>query len=59
VSATIGYVEAWARWFAGQEVDPGLRMGPLTILWWGRAGKIATFIAGATVVLDASDHRGV
>jgi hypothetical protein len=49
---TIGYFDAWGRWFSGLEVDPQLSMGFLTILWWGRLGKIAAFLGGLTVILD-------
>jgi hypothetical protein len=49
---TIGYLEAWGRWFAGQEVDPQAEFGFMSVLWWGRVGKIATFIGGLTVILD-------
>jgi hypothetical protein len=49
---TIGYLDAWADWFSVGQVPGDLWMGPLTIRWWGRVGKIAAFIGGATVVLD-------
>jgi hypothetical protein len=52
VGETISYLDAWSLWFSGQEVDPQLRMGPMTVLWWGRTGKLAAFIGGATVILD-------
>jgi hypothetical protein len=49
---TVSYLEAWQRWFAGQEIDPQLRLWFMSILWWGRVGKIATFIGGLTIILD-------
>jgi hypothetical protein len=52
VSGTITYLDAWFLWFSGQEVDPRLRLWFMSILWWGRAGKIAAFLGGLTVILD-------
>jgi hypothetical protein len=49
---TIGYLEAWRVWFGGQEVNPHARLWFMSVLWSGRAGKIASFIGGATVILD-------
>jgi hypothetical protein len=49
---TIGYLDAWRAWFSGQEVDPQARLWFMSVLWWGRAGKIAAFLGGATVILD-------
>lgn len=52
MTGTIGYLDAWSMWLSGQEVDPQLRMGPMTVLWWGRVGKIAAFMGGLTIILD-------
>lgn len=52
MSGTIGYLDAWATWWDGQQVDPELGLGPLSVRWWGRLGKIAAFVGGGTVVLD-------
>jgi hypothetical protein len=52
MSSSVGYFEAWATWFNGQEVDPHANMLGVPMLWWGRAGNIATFVGGATVLLD-------
>ncbi len=52
MSGTISYIDAWSLWFSGQEVDPQLRLWFMSILWWGRVGKIAAFIGGLTVILD-------
>ncbi len=49
---TITWWDAWALWFSGQEVPGETYMGPLTILTWGRIGKIVSLIGGATVILD-------
>jgi hypothetical protein len=48
----VDYADAWARWFDG---DPSLRdasLWGLRVLWWGRIGKLAAFLAGLTLVLD-------
>ncbi len=50
--AEVGYVEAWQLWLSGQEVDAQAALGPLTILWWGRLGKVLAFVGGLTVILD-------
>ena len=52
MSGTISYLDAWSLWFSGSQVPTNLRMGPLTILWWGRIGKLAAFIGAGTVILD-------
>ena len=52
MSGTITYLDAWSQWFAGREVDPQLRLWFMSILWWGRVGKIAAFLGGLTVILD-------
>ena len=46
------WLEAWSRWFEG---DPTLResvLWGLKILWWGRIGKLAAFLAGLVIILD-------
>ena len=52
MNASIGYFEAWADWFTGEQLNPQSRMLGIPILAWGRAGKVAAFIGGATVVLE-------
>jgi hypothetical protein len=52
VSATVGYFEAWGQWFSGQQVSSDARLWFMSVRWWERAGKIAAFLGGATVVLD-------
>ncbi len=49
---TIGYLEAWGLWFSGEQPPSDAVMGFMTVRWWGRVGKIAAFIGGATVILD-------
>jgi hypothetical protein len=48
----IGYLEAWRTWLAGQQPSGDAVMWFMSIRWWGRAGKMAAFIGGATVILD-------
>lgn len=48
----IGYLEAWRLWFAGQQVPGDALLWFMSLRWWARAGKIATFLGGTTVVLD-------
>ena len=52
MGATISYVDAWAAWFGGGQPPGDAMMGFMTIRWSGRAGKMAAFVGGATVVLD-------
>ena len=54
--ATIGYLDAWSRWFDGQDITQ-LRLGFMTVLWWGRVGKIAAFLGGLTFILDLVGER--
>ena len=39
-------------WFAGQQVPGDAVLWFMSVRWWARAGKIATFVGGATVILD-------
>lgn len=45
------YPRAWATWWDGGETG-ALPLGWLSVLWWGRVGKLLQFIAGLVVVLD-------
>ncbi|HEX4811304.1 MAG TPA: hypothetical protein VFV66_00930 [Nonomuraea sp.] len=50
--ADMGYLDALQRWLSG---DPALQDATLygmSMLWWGRFGKILAFLGGMTVVLD-------
>jgi hypothetical protein len=49
--ADLELIDAWRMWIAGQPVDTGTLWG-WPILYWGRAGKIAAFLGGLTVILD-------
>jgi hypothetical protein len=47
----LDFWEAWTYWAAGVPIGQYILWGQ-EILWWGRAGKIAEFLAGLTVLLD-------
>ncbi|MEU4328531.1 hypothetical protein [Nonomuraea dietziae] len=49
--ADIGYFEAWQMWLDGKS-NLGNDMFGLPMIWWGRAGKIAAFVSGVTILLD-------
>ncbi len=51
MSQSLSYVEAWRQWAAGDDIEDKAMMG-ITILWWGRIGKIVAFVGGGTFVLD-------
>jgi len=43
--------EVWSLWFSGRTVNE-LYLWGHTVLWWGRAGKIAEFSAALTIVIE-------
>ena len=45
-------VEAWNLWWSGNQLTDHTLYG-VSILWLSRAGKLLTFLAGVTIVLDA------
>jgi hypothetical protein len=47
----LGILEAIARWFDGQKLDSMTLYG-WPILYWGRLGKLLTFIGGAVAIVD-------
>ncbi|MFI6484312.1 hypothetical protein ACIBH1_40775 [Nonomuraea sp. NPDC050663] len=47
----ISYIEAWGLWLDGKSTLGNDLFG-VPMIWWGRIGKIAAFVAGMTVVLD-------
>lgn len=49
--ADIGYFEAWQTWLDGKSTL-GNDMFGLPMIWWGRAGKVAAFVSGMTILLD-------
>ncbi len=53
MTETISYLEAWATWLSGREVDSQVKMWGYSILWWGRAGKILAFIGGEQFYLTS------
>jgi hypothetical protein len=51
VMENLGLLEAWALWGQGEALN-GMSLWGIPMIWWGRAGKIAAFLGGLTVVLD-------
>lgn len=49
--ADISYFEAWGMWLQGESTLGNDLLG-LPMIWWGRFGKILSFVAGAAVVVD-------
>ncbi|MCK2215486.1 hypothetical protein MF672_017065 [Actinomadura sp. ATCC 31491] len=49
--ADISYFEAWSVWFDGRSTIGSELLG-LPMIWWGRFGKILSFVSGASVVVD-------
>ncbi|MDB6060743.1 MAG: hypothetical protein JWM78_846 [Verrucomicrobiaceae bacterium] len=49
--ADLNWIQAWEQWRTGAQLSNATLWG-LSILWLGRAGKIAEFIGGATVILE-------
>lgn len=52
VVADLSYFEAWQLWMSGKSTIGNDLFG-ISMIWWGRGGKIVAFLAGLTVVLDA------
>jgi hypothetical protein len=46
-----GYLEVWSVWSAGGSTT-SMSLWGLSLLWWGRIGKLMEFAAGLAVVLD-------
>jgi hypothetical protein len=49
--ADISYFDAWSMWLDGRSTLGNDLLG-VSMLWWGRGGKIMAFVGGLTVVLD-------
>jgi hypothetical protein len=49
--ADISYFEAWGMWLDGRSTLGNDLLG-LPMIWWGRFGKILSFVAGAAVIID-------
>lgn len=47
----VGLLEAWRLWSEGKSLTDYELWG-LSILWWGRAGKVIQFLGGLTILLD-------
>jgi hypothetical protein len=52
VSQAVNYFDAWALWAEGSEHLRTMSMWGIPIYWWGRIGKVMTFLAGGTLVVD-------
>ena len=48
---SVSYWDAWSFWWSGQKVDE-MQMWGLSLLWWGRIGKLLQFIGGLIVIFD-------
>ncbi|MEW1838520.1 hypothetical protein AB0392_11250 [Nonomuraea angiospora] len=55
--ADISYLEAWRMWLDGQSTL-GHELFGVPMIWLGRAGKVAAFISGLTILVDiaGADH---
>lgn len=49
--AEINYVDAWQLWLDGRSAI-GYNLLGMPMIWWGRIGKILSFVAGAAIVVD-------
>ncbi|WP_431927928.1 hypothetical protein [Nonomuraea jabiensis] len=49
--ADISYFDAWQLWLQGRPTI-GYDLLGIPMLWWGRTGKILSFVAGTVVVID-------
>ncbi|WP_214317565.1 hypothetical protein [Nonomuraea sediminis] len=47
----ISYLQAWQMWLDGKSTL-GSTLWGVPMIWWGRAGKILTFLSGAVVIID-------
>lgn len=50
--SNVGYLDAWARWFDGDVTLRDAELWGLAVLWWGRIGKFAAFLAGMILIMD-------
>src|SRR3989442_1077505 len=47
----VGLSDAWRMWSSG-DLDGGDQLWGVSILWWGRIGKLAEFVAALTIVAE-------
>jgi len=47
----ISYITAWSLWFDGK-LDNNFIIGPFSIIWWGRIGKVLQLLASFTLLID-------
>lgn len=48
---TLSIGEAWTLWFSNQ-LSSDVTIWGVSLLWWGRLGKILQFVGGVTVVAE-------
>ena len=53
-----GLVKAWSMWVNGRLSPSDLVFG-VPILWWGRFGKVADFLAAILLIWDAGTSRWI
>ncbi|AQZ62756.1 unnamed protein product [[Actinomadura] parvosata subsp. kistnae] len=47
----ISYFDAWQLWLDGRSTLGNDLLG-MQMIWWGRGGKILSFLSGVTIVVD-------
>ena len=47
----VSYFDAWHRWFSGENVA-NYHLWMFQIVWWGRVGKLVSFISALTVIAE-------
>jgi hypothetical protein len=47
----VGLVEAWGKWASGELAEEALLWG-MSILWWGRIGKLTGFAAALAIIAE-------
>ncbi|MEV0194871.1 hypothetical protein [Nonomuraea sp. NPDC050691] len=47
----VSLLDAWQLWLSGKSTL-GTTLCDIPMIWWGRAGKLLSFFAAATVLLD-------
>ncbi|GAA3913820.1 hypothetical protein [Actinoplanes auranticolor] len=45
------YFTLWSSWFAGHDMEDMKLLG-MSLMWWGRLGKVAQFAGGLAVIID-------
>lgn len=47
----VSIVKAWALWLSGN-LPPNAMLWGISILWWGRFGKVMQFVGAITIIAD-------